>query len=102
MRGLKQRQFPGAGGTFKSEMQKKSQKTSQTNLKDAIVDIAKGLESVFRKYSRNTRKRAWERITSKRGEKEVEKILLDPSRQVNTFQKLANESFSSWLERREG
>lgn len=78
----------------------KEKKTNQTNLKNAIVDMAKSLESVFRKYSRSTRKKAWGRITSKMGEKEVDKILIDPHRQVNTFQKLANESFSSWLERR--
>lgn len=81
-------------------MQKKTKKTNQTNLKDAIVDIAKGLESVFRKYSRITRKKAWEKITSKKGEKEIEKILVNPQRQINTFQKLATESFSEWLERR--
>lgn len=77
-------------------------KNNQTNLKNAIVDLAKGIGNVFKKYSRSTRKRAWERLTSKEGEKEVDKILLDPNRQINTFQKLANknESFSEWLERR--
>lgn len=76
-------------------------KNSQSNLKDAIVDIAKSLETVFKKYTRSTRNKAWERITSKKGETEVKKILLDPRRQVNTFQKLANDSFSEWLERSE-
>ena len=85
-------------------MQKKKEKldrSNQTNLKDAIVDLAKGLESVFKNYSRSTRKKAWERLTSRRGEKEVEKILIDPNRQVNTFQKLATESFNDWLKRRD-
>lgn len=85
-------------------------KNNKTNLKDAIVDLAKGLETVFRKYSKSTRTKAWQRITSKKGEEEVRKILVDPSRQVNTFQKLANESaeepegflkFSEWLDLRE-
>lgn len=78
-------------------------KNNQTNLKNAIVDLAKGIGNVFKKYSRATRKRAWERLTSKEGEKEVDKILLDPNRQINTFQKLANknESFSKWMELRE-
>lgn len=76
-------------------------KNGKTNLKDAIVDLAKGMEVVFRKYSKSTRTKAWERLTGKRGEEEVRKILVDPHRQVNTFQKLANESFSSWLQRRE-
>lgn len=75
---------------------------NQTNLKDAVVDIAKALESVFKKYSRSTREKAWERVTGREGEKEIKKILVDPHRQVNTFQKLANknESFSVWLEKR--
>lgn len=80
-----------------------AEKGTQTNLKNAIVDLAKGLETVFKKYSRSTREKAWDRITGKEGEKEIKKILIDPHRQVNTFQKLANknESFSTWMERRE-
>lgn len=78
------------------------EKTNNTNLKDAVVDIAKALESVFKKYSKSTREKAWARITSKDGEKEIKKIIVDPNRQVNTFQKLAtkNESFSAWLDKR--
>jgi len=72
---------------------------NKTNLRGAVVDIAKSLESVFKKYSRQTRAKAWDKITSKEGEKEVKKILNDPTRQINTFQKLAtkNESFKEWL-----
>lgn len=77
-------------------------KTNQTNLKNAIVDLAKSLELVFRKYTKSTRTKAWEKITSKKGEEEVRKILVDPRRQVNTFNKLANDSFSEWVKRREG
>jgi hypothetical protein len=73
--------------------------TNKTNLRGAVVDIAKSLEAVFKKYSRQTRMKAWGKITSKEGEKEVKKILNDPNRQINTFQKLAtkNESFKEWL-----
>jgi hypothetical protein len=80
---------------------KKSSKGNDTNLRKAIVDIARELESVFKKYSRQTRTKAWERLTSKDGEKEVRKILNDPSRPINTFQKLATQNeefgFKSWL-----
>jgi hypothetical protein len=65
---------------------------NQTNLRKAIVDIAKSLESVFKKYSRQTRTKAWEKISSKKGEEEIKKILNDPSRQINMFQKLSTES----------
>jgi hypothetical protein len=77
--------------------------SNKTNVKNAIVDIAKGLESTFKKYSRQTRIKAWEKITSKAGEREIKKILNDPSRQINTFQKLAtkNESFKNWLSQEE-
>ncbi len=70
---------------------------NKTNLRNAIVDLAKSLESVFKKYSRQTRNKAWSKITSKQGEKEVKKILNDPDRPINTFQKLATESSSLQL-----
>lgn len=80
----------------------KQVKSNETNLRKAIVDIAKELESVFKKYSRQTRTKAWERLTNKDGEKEVKKILNDPARPINTFQKLAtNEAslnFKDWLQ----
>ena len=42
-------------------------KKNDTNVKDAIVDIAKSLEIVFKKYSKNTREKAWDKLTSKDG-----------------------------------
>jgi hypothetical protein len=76
---------------FWSEKMKK-ETSNQTNLKNAIVDLAKSLEVVFRKYSRQTRTKAWEKLMSKDGEKEMKKIINDPARPINTFQKLANQS----------
>ena len=67
----------------------------KTNLKDAIMDLARGIEAVFRKYSRNTREKAWSRITGKDGEKEIKKIMVDPTRQVSIFAKLANQTESA-------
>jgi hypothetical protein len=82
---------------------------NKTNTKDAIVDIAKSLENVFKKYSKNTREKAWSKITSKDGEKEIKKIIVDPTRSINTFQKLATQKdecfvpkkFSEWMQLRE-
>jgi hypothetical protein len=80
---------------------------NDTNLKNAITDIAKNLENVFKKYSKNTRSKAWQKITSKEGEKQVKKILNDPNIPINTFQKLATQKeesrstgieFKEWLE----
>jgi len=83
----------------------KPAKSNDTNLRKAIVDIAKELETVFKKYSRQTRIKAWERLTSKEGEKELRKILNDPARPINTFQKLATKNeavfgFRDWLDER--
>lgn len=83
----------------------KPTKSNDTNLRKAIVDIAKELESVFKKYSRQTRTKAWERLTGKEGEKEVRKILNDPTRPINTFQKLATKNetvtkFGEWIKKR--
>jgi hypothetical protein len=67
----------------------------KTNLKDAIMDLARGIESAFRKYTKSTRERAWDKITSKDGEREIKKILVDPNRQLSPFAKLANQRESS-------
>lgn len=67
----------------------------KTNLKDAIMDLARGIESAFKKYTKNTRERAWQKITSRDGEREIKKILVDPNRQLSPFAKLANQRESS-------
>ena len=53
----------------------KNDTKNATNLKNAIVDVAKSLETVFKKYSKNTREKAWSKVTSKDGEKEIKKIM---------------------------
>jgi len=63
----------------------------KSNLKDAIMDLAKSIEGVFRKYTRPTRERAWEKITGKDGEKEIKKIMVNPNRQLDMFRKLVNQ-----------
>lgn len=64
---------------------------NRSNLKNAIMDIARSLEAVFKKYTRQTRTKAWEKITAKDGEKDMERILRDPSLTVSPFGKLANQ-----------
>ena len=79
----------------KEQAKKPESKKVDTNLQKAILDIASNLKKSFTKYSRNTRDKAWKRITSAEGEREIDKILLNPERQLNTFQKLA---FKEWME----
>lgn len=81
----------------KEQAKKPESKKVDTNLQKAILDIASNLKKSFAKYSRNTRDKAWKRITSADGEREIDKILLNPERQLNTFQKLA---FKEWMEKK--
>jgi hypothetical protein len=72
-----------------------TKKTPDTNIKKAIVDMASSLSGVFKKYARQTREKAWKDLTGSTGQREVQKLLQDPSRPINTFQKL---SFREWLD----
>lgn len=67
----------------------------KTNLRDAIMDLARGIESVFRKYTRSTRDKAWRKITGPDGEREIKKILIDPTRQLSPFGKLVTQKESA-------
>lgn len=66
-----------------------------TNIQDAILDIAKSLKGVFKKHTLHSREVAWDRISDKRGNVEVQKIIKNPNRELSIFQKLA---FREWLE----
>lgn len=66
-----------------------------SSLKDAIMSLAKEIDSVFKKYSRQARSKAWSRITSVEGEKEVKKIMDNPGRSLAPFEKLANKRESA-------
>lgn len=80
-----------------------SKQKNDTGKINALVDMADALRKVFLKYSRSTRAEAWEKITSKKGQKEVEKLLVNPGRSLNTIRTLWSESvidFESWLRNR--
>lgn len=79
---------------IESSKNEKEKQKFDTNIQKAVLDIAGSLEKSFRKFSKNTRDKAWDRITSPDGEKEIKKIIQDPNRQLNTFQKLA---FKEWI-----
>lgn len=74
---------------------KDDSKKIDSNLQKAIMDIAGNLEKSFKKFTKNTREKAWKRITSADGEKEIKKILQDPERQLSIFAKLG---FKEWLD----
>jgi hypothetical protein len=67
----------------------------KSSIKDAIMALAKEIDAVFKKYSRQARSKAWERMTSKDGEREVKKIMDNPGRSLAPFAKLANQRESA-------
>lgn len=74
--------------------EKKQDNKSDSNIKNAIVNLADHLSKSFKKYTRSTREKAWSVITGKEGEKEVKKLLIDPDRSLNMFSKL---NFKEWF-----
>lgn len=69
---------------------------NDSNSKKILTDIATALKTVFKKYSKYSRQRGWDTITSKQGEAQIKKIIIDPTNiPVSNFEKL---SFKEWLE----
>ena len=62
---------------------------SQTNTRHAMNDIAKALVTVFKKYTRTDRNKAWDKITSEQGLREMKKLLQDPNRPINMFAQIS-------------
>jgi uncharacterized protein YutE (UPF0331/DUF86 family) len=75
----------------KDRKKKYKAKKSSTNAIEAMEDIAAALARVFKKYSLHTRKKAWRKLVSKKGEKEITKLLRTPSRSLSTFRTLYSE-----------
>lgn len=80
---------------IKASQKNKQPQKADTNVQQAILDIASNLTKSFKKYSKSTREKAWKRITSPDGEKQIKKILVNPERQLNTFPQLA---FKEWMQ----
>jgi hypothetical protein len=74
-----------------------------TNTRQAIDAMAKALAHTFKDFSRHTREKAWKRLVSPDGLKEVNKLLQDPNRPINGFAKLRENatSFAIFLAERE-
>lgn len=65
------------------------------NTQKAIVDIAKALSGVFKKYQRQTSSRAVKKLCSSNGKKALEQLAQNPNRPLNQFPKLA---FREWVD----
>jgi hypothetical protein len=74
-------------------------KSPDSNVKNAVLDMVKELAKVFKHYTRNTREAAWRHLVSANGKREMDKVLANPDRSPNTFQKLI--SFKEWRDQHE-
>lgn len=69
---------------------------SLSNAKNAAVDFADKLRTAFKKYTLTTRERAWNGLSSTKGLAEIDKLLKNPDRSLNTIRNL---NFKEWLEK---
>lgn len=65
---------------------------SDSNRIDAVMDLAKAIQTVFKKYTLQTRKSAWKKLHTKKADELFEKLLVNPSRSLNTFRNIAIDS----------
>lgn len=70
-----------------------------TNTRKAVRELISELRKVFKKYTRNTRKEAWKAITSKKGERFINKLLTDPTLPIIGVERALR--FKEWMEIRE-
>lgn len=66
-----------------------------SNARTAAVDFVDKLRTAFKKYTLTTRERAWNGVTSSKGLEEIDKLLRNPDRSLNTIKNL---NFKEWLE----
>jgi hypothetical protein len=65
-----------------------SKKVDNTNKQDALMDMVKALQEVFKKYALPTREDAWKKLTDKQGEKKIHSLLKTPSQPLSPFRTL--------------
>lgn len=76
--------------TPKKEVKKKSVKQDDDSNKiHAVMDLAEKIQGVFKKYTLNTRRKAWRKINSKEAQDLFEKLLVNPSRSLSPFKSIA-------------
>jgi len=80
-------------------VRKKTKNDASTSVVNAITAMAKSMSGVFGKYSRQTRTKAWKRLSSAKGDKEMAKLALNPKRPLSNFRKL---QFKEWLNSQDG
>lgn len=69
----------------------KKEDINTTNKIHAVMDIVEKIQSVFKKYTLNTRKDAWKKLNTAKAKDLFEKLLVNPDRSLNTFRNIAIE-----------
>jgi hypothetical protein len=69
----------------------------QNDTRDALKDIFYSLKDVFKKYSRSSRKKAWNKTTTPSGKDIIEKMINNPSIPLRGLDRLIfKENFLEW------
>lgn len=83
------KEAPAKSSKKETSKKKESKKDDDTNKIHAVMDLAEKIQSVFKKYTLNTRKKAWRKINSKEAQDLFEKLLVNPSRSLSPFKSIA-------------
>jgi hypothetical protein len=71
----------------------------KSDARDAVSDIVHSLRSIFKKYTRTSRKKAWKAIQSTQGKKNISDFLHNPDKPIVSVKKWI--SFKEWSEIKE-
>lgn len=67
---------------------RKAEGEDKTYQLKAILEVAQALSAIFKKYTLNTRKEVWGKITGKKGEAAVADLIRNPDRPLSAFRNL--------------
>jgi glutaredoxin-related protein len=65
-----------------------------SNARDVALDIAKYLQGTFKRTTRQARKAAWRTLSTGKGKEEIDRLLDNPDRSLNT---ISNLNFKEWI-----
>jgi hypothetical protein len=65
---------------------------ADSNRINAVMDLAKAIQTVFKKYTLQTRKSAWKKIHTAKAEDLFEKLLTTPNRSLSQFKNIATDN----------
>jgi len=55
---------------------------------NSVLSLARGIRDALKEFALPTRERAWDKMTSKKGQREINKLLKNPSRSLANFRTL--------------